>query len=198
MSESAAQTTLYGFETREPDLRRSDRSGCYDIKQLWQRSHEIIGLAIRGFKQKEIAEVLNISPVTVSNTLNSTLGREKTSEMREDRDKEFVDVAKEIARLSEKALKVYEQIFEAPSGDLKLKKETADTVLMDLGGHRAPTKLVTGHFTATAEEIESFKQRGIKAARDAGMLIEVKSGEAKASQASPLKVISQSSEGVQS
>jgi len=167
------QLTLYGFETREPDKRRS--SPAYDIKRLWQRSHEIIGLALQGMKQTEIAKILNISPVTVSTTLNSELGREKLSKLREDRDQGFVKVTEEVARLSKKALEVYEEIFDNKTVPYSLKKSTSDTVLMELGGHRAPTKIDTRsiHMTATMEEIEEFKRRGVAAARESGMVVDL-------------------------
>ena len=169
------RNSLYGFETREPDRRRSDRSNSHNIKQLWQRSHEIIGLAIQGHSQKDIAGILNVSPGTVSNTLNSDLGMKKLSEMREERDEEHVKVAEVIERLSKKALEVYEEIFDNDTVGVKLKKEAADTVLMDLGGHRSPTKIDTRslHVVATDKEIEGFRQRGLEAAKASGMLIDI-------------------------
>ena len=169
------QETLYGFEMREPDLRRTNREGTHDIKQLWQRSHEILGLLLQGYKQVEIAEMLNVHPVTVSNVANSKLGKEKLSKMRSERDEEFIEVSKEVSRLAEKAIKVYEEIFDNDTVSFNLKKETADTVLMDLGGHRAPTKVDTRSFSMTAsmEEINEFKKRGLEAAKAAGMLVEV-------------------------
>lgn len=173
----AQRTSLYGFEMREhdPDRRFTNRDNSQDIKRLWQRQHEIIGMALQGFKHKDIAKALNIHPLTVSKTLNSELGEKKLSELREKRDEEYVEVSKEVSRLAEKALAIYEEIMDNPSGDLKLKKETADTVLMDLGGHRAPTKIDTrsSHISATLEEINEFKRLGLKAAKEAGMLVEI-------------------------
>jgi len=170
-----SRKSLYGFETRAIDNRRSDDKTSYDIKSLWQRSHEIIGLALQGHKQSDIATLLNITPVTVSNTLNSELGQKKLSSMREKRDENLVDVSKEVVRLSEKALEVYEEIFDSETVSYNLKKDAADTVLMDLGGHRAPTKVDTRslHMTATPEEITEFKRLGIKAAKESGYLIEI-------------------------
>ena len=53
-----------------------------------------------------------------------------------------------------------------------LKKKTADTVLMEIGGHRAPTRIDSRNLnvTANAEDIEEFKRRGIEAAKAAGLL----------------------------
>jgi predicted transcriptional regulator len=175
MQETAKQTSLYGFEVRETDDRRSDRCHTYDIKQLWQRSHEILGLALQGMKQVEIAKILNISPVTVSNTLNSTLGKEKLAGMRAARDEEYIDINEKVKELTIRSLNVYEELLQ-PTIDPRMKKETADTVVLDIAGMRAPVKIRSESLNATAslEEIEDFKKRGIEAARDAGLLIEVK------------------------
>ena len=175
LTHSELRNSLYGFEMREPDLRRSNREGSQNIKQLWQVSHEIINLALQGIKQNDIAKILGLSPSTVSNTLNSDLGIEKLSEMRKKRDEDVIDVARKVAELSEKALAVYEEIFDKKGVSLELKKETADTLLMDLGGHRAPTKIDSRTLSATVslEEIEDFKRRGIAAAKASGMLVEL-------------------------
>src|SRR4030067_2127784 len=166
------EMSLYGFEVRDIDNRRTDRSQTYDIKQLWQRSHEILGLALQGMKQVEIAKILNISPVTVSNTLNSTIGKEKLSVMRGERDEHYVAVSEEVKKLTMKALDTYHKLFDSPNVDMKMKKETADTITRDIAGMRAPTKVDTRtlHAHATMEEIEEFKKRGLEAARESGML----------------------------
>lgn len=170
------EKSLYGFEVRDVDLRTSDRSNVYDIKRLWQRHHEILGLALQGVDQKDIASMLNISTSTVSNALNSTLGKEKLASMREERDKEFIDISKRTNQLTEKALKIYEDILDGKtSASVALQKNTADTITLDIAGHRAPTKIQSQsiHSVATLEEIEEFKQAGIKAARESGLLVEV-------------------------
>jgi predicted transcriptional regulator len=168
------RTSLYGFEFREVDERRVENRS-FDIKQLWQRSHEIIGLALQGLKQTEIAKILNVTPATVSNTLNSQLGKEKLSLMREEKDEHYKKVNEEIRKLTIKALDTYHKLFDSPSIDAELKKETADTVLMDIAGMRAPTKVDTRtlHAHATLEEIQEFKERGIRAAREAGLLVDI-------------------------
>ncbi len=166
---------LYGFESVSHDKRCTGREAMWDIKRLWQRSHEVIRLALTGMKQNEIAKILNITPATVSNTLNSPIAKEKLSVMRKALDDETVNVAVEVGRLAEKAIATYDEIFDNGTVSLKLKKETADTVLMELGGHRSPTKIDSRQFSMTAslEEIEEFKKRGIEAAKASGMIVEV-------------------------
>ena len=179
MEEALNRQSLYGFDVREPDLRRVENRKTYDIKSLWQRSHEILAMAIRGMKQVEIAEVLDISPQTVSNTLNSDLGQQKLSVMRKGRDDKAVEVSERIESLTEKALEVYDKIFKDEGGliPIDMQKKAADTVMLELSGHRAATKIHAVSTTATLKEIEDFKIRGIQAQRDAGMIVDIEEEE---------------------
>jgi len=154
---------LYGLEFRDRDLRRveeGEERKTYDVKSMWQRSHEIVNLAARGFKQTEIADILGCHPQTVSNTLNGELGKKKLSELREGRDDEAKMVQEKIRVLTDKALQTYHEIFDNEDGaaSVKDRKDVADTVLLELSGLRAPTKHISA--TLSAEEIEEFKVRG--------------------------------------
>ena len=137
LSNTLRRDDLYGFEMKAGDLdlrRQLDRPKrtCYDIKQLWQRSHEIINLSLQGLNNKDIAKCLSISHEAVSACLNSELGVKKLSEMRKLRDGDAVKMSKRINELVEKAVKTYNDIFDAPTDQVsyKLKKETADTVVL--------------------------------------------------------------------
>ena len=168
-----ARENLYGFEFREHDKRRvpaCDRS--FQAKQLWQRHHEIVNLAARGFKQKEIAEILNITPQTVCNTLNGELGMRKLSDIRKGRDEEAIKVSEKIRVLTDKALATYHEIFDSDQTTMSEKKAVADTVVLELSGLRVPTKTQATNavFRVTPEELELFKKRGIAAAREAGLI----------------------------
>ena len=165
----ATRQGLYGFEYLIPDKRRAPEGErkTYEIQGLWQRNHEIVNLAARGYKNTEIAEILNISPQTVSNTLNSELGKRKLSDIRLERDEEAKKTVEKIRVLTNKALNVYHEIFDDVSGEcsLKDKKSVADTVTLELSGLRAPTKIhsLNASYTLTEEELKSFKERGLKA-----------------------------------
>lgn len=172
--------SLYGFEFRDVDHRRSDRSGTHDIKQLWSRSHEILNLDSRGMSQVDIAKHLGITPATVSNTLNSTLGREKKSEIRKTKDERYEEINKEVLTLTEKALKVYNEIFgeegdeESSQASLNLKFKAANVITLDIAGMRAPTKIATSSISEiTRTETVEFIRRGQAAAKESGFLVEV-------------------------
>jgi predicted transcriptional regulator len=166
---------LYGFDYREVDLRRvseGEEKKTYNIKSLWQRSHEIINLAARGYKGTDIAEILGITPACVSLTLNSDLGQKKLSEIRQVRDEDAKKTSEKIRILTAKAIQTYHEIFDNESGEASLRdrKDVADTVLLELSGLRAPTKIHSSNIsmTLTADEIEAFKSRGLKAAKESG------------------------------
>jgi hypothetical protein len=112
-------------------------------------------------------------------TLNSELGQKKLSVIRQDRDADARKTSEKIRVLTAKAIQTYHEIFDNEDGQATLKdrKDEADTVLLELSGLRAPTKIQSSSVTTvlTAEEIENFKNRGIKAAKEAGMVIDVES-----------------------
>ena len=183
--EVQTRNNLYGFEYLEPDKRRLEegQERKFEVKQLWQRSHEVINLCARGYKNSEIAQILNISPVTVSNTLNGKLGQHKLSEIRGDRDIEAKKTVEKIRVLTYKALNVYHEIFDNESGAATIKdqKSVADTVVLELSGLRVPTKVQSHsiHTALSKDEIESFKARGKSAADHSGIVIDVESEEIK-------------------
>lgn len=174
---------LYGFDFREPDGRRvePEERKTYEIKALWQRNHEIIRLVAEGYKQVEVAEILNIDPQTVSNTVNSELGKRKLSELRLEKDEETKKLNEKVRVLTNKALNVYHEVFDNESGaaTLKDRKEAAKDVVMELSGLRAPVRVHSAHLnlTLSKDELETFKQRGIDAARESGMIIDAQATE---------------------
>jgi predicted transcriptional regulator len=179
MENYPSRMSLYGFEYREHDERRlegpDEASRRPNIKALWQRSHEIINLAAKGFKQTDIAEILCISPQTVSNTLNSELGMKKLSEIRQERDEEAKKSAEKVRVLTNKAMEVYNKIFDNETGEFsgEQQRKTADTVVLELSGLRAPAKIQSHSINTTAslEEIKALTKRGVEEARKCGIII---------------------------
>lgn len=170
---------LYGFEylVDNPDLRRKPKSNHYNIKQLWQRNHEIINLAVRGFNQVTIADILGVSTQCVSDTLNSDLGKHKLAELRRTSVEEARIVQEKIRVLTNKALQVYNEIFDDESGECNLsdKKKVADTIVLELSGLRAPTKVHSTHasYTLSKEDIDAMKIRALDEAEKAGIVIDI-------------------------
>lgn len=188
MASELARYDLYGFDVREHDKRRAEShedKSTYNIKQFWQRHHEIVNLASQGFKQVEIAEILNITPQTVSNTLNSTLGEEKLSEVRKERDEDAKATIERIRVLRNKALKVYHEIFDGVDADgvpvegitLKDKIHAADVVTLEMSGMKAPTKIQSTGVVLTGTEILALKERALAEAKNCGLVYNVQAEE---------------------
>lgn len=167
---------MYGIEIKKDRRKKEDRK-TYQIKDLWNLSHEILRLSVLGFKGKQVADYLGCTPQTVSNTINSDLGRAKLKTMRGARDADTLDVMQEIKKLEPLALETYTNILKAEDERISwsLRKSTADTIVKELGGHEAPKKHLVGHFDI--DEIEALKARGKMLTKVSGTLIEMEKGE---------------------
>lgn len=156
---------LYGFECLKPDKRRNyePETRTHEISKLWQQSHEIVNLSVRGFKNTEIAEILHVHPQTVSNTLNSELAQKKIADLRHDRDEEVKKDQEKIRVLKNKAMQIYNEILDADEQKCSLmdKKKVADTIMTEFSGMREPIKVQSTHAVLTREDIEELKQRAI-------------------------------------
>jgi len=160
-----------------PDLRRKidpNTGQEWEAKALWESSHEMVRLAFLGWRNTEIAERLGVDKITVSNTINSTLGQKKLQLMHDARDADVIDVADKIAELAPKAVDVYRRILEEDDAKLSLKKNTADTILKDILGYQAPKKIEGkfAHAHLGEEDISRIKERSLAAAAAAGVVID--------------------------
>ena len=149
------------------NLRRT-----YDIKQLWERHHEIMNLHSLGYKGTEIAKILCIEPQTVSNTINSSLGKIKEAELREIRNGNNRIRLEQINILTDKALAKYYEVLESDHATLKEQIEVADTVVKELSGLRQPLRVDarSASVTLTGEDLERLKARGFAVMKEAGLI----------------------------
>jgi predicted transcriptional regulator len=139
----------------------------YQVEQLWDVHHAIVRMALTGMKQVDIATVLKISPVTVSYTLRSPIVARQLEQMRAIVDLDSVDIAKEIAALAPRAVKVLEELLDNSLPNIQMK--AAENIL-DRAGYAAVQRVKVDasvtHFTAG--EIADIKNR----ARDIGLLVD--------------------------
>ena len=73
-------------------------------------------------------------------TGNSSLGKQKLSKMRGEKDEEYKKINERVLELTHQAMDVYESILVNNAAELPLKKQTADTITLDIAGMRAPIK----------------------------------------------------------
>jgi len=149
---------------------------AHDIRRLSQMHHEIIGMKLLGMRNKEIARRTGMTPVAISLILNSTLARRKLRQLRLARDAESFEAQRKIQELTEKALKLYDEILssEDENVSLSLKKSTADVIVKDLSGLKAPTRVEGVHLTGrlSDEAVSRITERGIATARELGIVVD--------------------------
>ena len=146
---------------------QTDGTREYQIQKIWNSHHEMMRLAICGWKQSDIARHLNVSEAMVTYTLNSEIVRKQMSIMQGARDADALDVAIEIKRLAPLALQRLKEVLQDEAAQARLRVDVAKD-LLDRAGY-APIKQVEGkmfNVHLTAEDIEDIKAR----ARAAGMI----------------------------
>jgi hypothetical protein len=158
--------------------KRTVEKRKYDLPRLQALHHEILRLKLSGMKNVDIAERLNCDAQVVSYTVNSTIGKNKLAMMNSMRDEDAVEFSKAVEEMLPSCLKIYKDILTGEKVDIRLKKQTADTIVKDLAGRAAPKRVDARHVHAfmDKEAIEDMKERGLKAARAAGVIVEVENG----------------------
>ena len=164
---------IYGNTVRDK-RRKVTGPRKNELKNLQEKNHEILNLNAVGMKGSQIAKVLGVSKVTVSNTINSAVGKEKARHLRGAIDNKAVEVQDRIYDMTEKALDVLENILdnEDERASLALQRNVARDVLIDIGGFGAPKKLDVRSQTAvvTPEFLDDLKERGKRAAEESGQV----------------------------
>lgn len=142
----------------------------FEIKEMWERHHQICRLAVMGLKGKQIAETLGLSEQTVSNTLNSQIVKRHLHILRDAADLAAVDVAAEIKALAPLAARRLREIMENDATETKLQASVSQDML-DRAGHGAIKKVQSENLHAhlTLDEIEEIKRRARQLAQENGV-----------------------------
>tara|TARA_R100000808_G_C2135763_1_gene144122 strand:+ start:350 stop:829 length:480 start_codon:yes stop_codon:yes gene_type:complete len=147
----------------------------YQLKEMWDRHHEINRRLLLGQKSKEIAKELGITEATVSYTKNSKLAQKELNIMKVARDADTIDVARQIREIAPQALEVLENIMNDEETAETLKAKVA-TDLLDRAGYSPPKKVIgaIAHQHFSKEDISKIKQRALKVGIDTGNVVDVK------------------------
>ena len=133
----------------------------YDIKRLWGQQKEILRLVASGlYKNKDIADIVGVTPQTVSNIINSALGKQTLEILNGAADSEMVDLMVKIRALAPIALTVQEDILLDEDTPKRLKTDIANKVL-DRAGYAPISKNMNLNLNAglKREDIEAIKKR---------------------------------------
>lgn len=160
-------------ENGKGEVAKTSKGGYgYELKKLRSRHHQIIRLKASGkFKNKEIAEIVNVTPQTVSNTLNSELAQRKMAQLQDDIDDQFMDLMAELRKLAEVGV---EEIRDALLNETVSKEERLDLAqdLLDRTGYGKTSNLNINKRQVTDKDIEEIREEAKKEAEESGKLEE--------------------------
>jgi len=164
------------FNYTPPPRRLRDRRfkvdpSTYNVKNLWEVHHEILRRLALGQTSTQISNALGVNKLTVSNTRNSVLGREKLEAFRQAMDAEALDIGTRIQQFAPKALKVLEDIIEGnyEEASLALRAKYASQHL-GRAGFGEVKKVASISRTLTRNDIERIKERAVNGAREIGVI----------------------------
>lgn len=133
----------------------------YDIKRLWGQQKEMLRLVAAGlYTNKQIAEIVGVTPQTVSNIINSALGKQTLEILEGAADSEMVDLMVKIRSLAPIALSVQEEIMLDEDTSKRLKVDVANKML-DRAGYVPISKNMNLNLNAglKREDIDAIKKR---------------------------------------
>lgn len=145
--------------------------GDWELKRLKGRHYRILTLHALGLKNIEIAEQLNCTPQTVSNTLNAPIAQPILQELYEQLQSPVADVSAVLAQSMGGILEELLRMMHKP-GVPESVKARIGLGLMDRAGHGPVRTNINHNSTLTADDIEELKSR----ARAARMSIESEKG----------------------
>lgn len=161
------QTTLY-------DRRRNLSGRKYQPKQLNEKHHEILRLAMLGYSNVDIAERLSCTPATVSIVRNSGLGKQHASLLRAEADYSALETAKRIRELAPDAIEAIQQIMMNDEMPANVRLSAAKDIL-DRAGYGAPKQVNVSSTTLnlTGDDLEGLKAVALQRAQANGMVIDI-------------------------
>ncbi len=114
------------------------KTNAFQLSELKDRHYEILRLAHLGLKYTEIAKRLDITHMTVSNTLKSELGQEQLDQLNTADDMDTIDVKKDIEDTQAEAVSLLKKVMTGdeniPGINISLRLKAA-TELLDRGGN---------------------------------------------------------------
>jgi predicted transcriptional regulator len=111
------------------------------LKELRTQHRTIIQMAFNGYRNKDIAERMEMSDCTVSQIIRSPLGQAYLKGMQDKAQESTLDVRKKLVELNANAMKVLERMMDrAEKAPHSVQLNAAKDVL-DRSGYKAPDRL---------------------------------------------------------
>lgn len=144
--------------------RHPTGSRKYEITHMWARHKLIVTMAAEGLNNKQIAEALDCTPQTVSNTLNSQVAQDELVEIQQGQKDHAKMIVEQIADIAPRAIEVLEDLMDDDMVSPNTRANIANKFL-DRAGHMPTQKVqsIHGHFVASNETLNEIKENAKKA-----------------------------------
>lgn len=147
--------SLYSLEQQKEQTRRQGI-----LTKIWGRHKEVARLHCLGFKNKEIAEMLEITTATVVNNLKSPIVQQELARLYALRDDGAIDIAKDIDELLPIAIDTVRDVMvNAEKEETRLKSAIR---VLDMGGHSPVKRILTAHGVFDKDDLMEIKRRAME------------------------------------
>jgi len=144
--------------------------GQYNLGDLSQRHREMLNALALGESNKKVAERFDVTPICVSYTKNSDLGKLRLEEIRKKRDEQVEEILNEVAELAPEAIGVYREIITGEEASLSLKLRAAGQILQHPMISPKTPDSVHQHIHLHQEKVSELRERGLQVARQMGLI----------------------------
>jgi hypothetical protein len=128
------------------------------LHRLWGLNKEICRLHSAGLKGVQIAAELGITELTVTNTINSTVGREYLSSLEAQRNEELSKIRIRSTQIASKALDTLDGAIVDPTVPIN-QRIAASKAILGVAVPKEVDKTQTTTHTITTAQIEAMKVR---------------------------------------
>lgn len=160
---------------RDPEERRKLLPGAVRktqiVREMNERHHEVARMVLLGYRNTEIAKILNITKEFVCAVRNAPPVKEQVAILAGARDAETVDVARQIQVILPECIKYLSETITDPEVTDNLKSRNAFGLLAT-GGH-GPAKNINVrgvHAILTAADIKEIRDNAESVALEIGIL----------------------------
>ncbi|MCK4330901.1 hypothetical protein KAX02_13810 [candidate division WOR-3 bacterium] len=160
---------------RDPEERRKLLPGVVRktqiVREMNERHHEVARMVLLGYRNTEIAKILNITKEFVCAVRNAPPVKEQVAILAGARDAGTVDIARQIQLTLPKCIKYLDETIEDDEISDNLKSRNAFG-LMAIGGH-SPAKNINVrgvHAILTADDIKEIRDNAENVALEIGIL----------------------------
>ena len=133
-----------------------------ELKRLRGRNHRVVTLHCQGMSNNEVAKILKIHHVTVSQIINSPISQERIKSIQAEVDQNTADHAHELAALRGPAIGILADVLKDNmiEADLSLRVKVAESVL-DRTGLSKSTKVETKTYSSERGGLEEILKTAI-------------------------------------